>query len=84
MKELGDITTSAHRQILQQIKDTNITRAFVVGKVFEGLVHDFPNAMYFEDTDTLAHYLQTNPISSSFILVKGSRGNQLEKIIQYL
>lgn len=84
MRELGDATESAHREILQQISHLGITQTLVVGKGFQGIVNDFQNTTFFENTDSLIHYLQTHPISSSFILVKGSRGNQLEKIIPYL
>ena len=38
----------------------------------------------FPDTDTLIEYLKANEILHAFILIKGSRGNKLERITEYL
>ncbi|GHV09962.1 UDP-N-acetylmuramoyl-tripeptide--D-alanyl-D-alanine ligase [Bacteroidia bacterium] len=41
-----------------------------------------PNALkFFATTDELITYLQHHPVSGYHILIKGSRGNQLEKVI---
>ena len=38
----------------------------------------------FVNLDTLIEYLKANEILHAFILIKGSRGNKLERITEYL
>ena len=38
----------------------------------------------FENVEALAAYLQTTPLTGHHILLKGSRSNQLEKVIPLL
>jgi UDP-N-acetylmuramoyl-tripeptide--D-alanyl-D-alanine ligase len=43
-----------------------------------------PKAFYFPDKFGLHNWLQDNPIKSSYLLVKGSRGIQLESVLPFL
>jgi UDP-N-acetylmuramoyl-tripeptide--D-alanyl-D-alanine ligase len=47
------------------------------------LVH-LPSAYYFPDKFGLHTWLQDHPITDSFLLVKGSRGIQLESVLAFL
>ena len=84
MRELGDISHEAHREIMDMIANHNFPRVFVVGHNFESIINNYTFTTYFPDTDTLIEHLKTHEVVNSFILVKGSRGNKLERIIDYL
>ena len=47
------------------------------------LIH-LPAAYYFPDKFGLHTWLQDHPIQDSFLLVKGSRGIQLESVLAFL
>ena len=83
MRELGADTARAHREVLEQIKRLAIPRTYTVGKAFEA-AGDFPGVTCFDDTDALIRFLKEHPVADAFILVKGSRGNKLERIVEYL
>lgn len=84
MRELGTISNDAHREILDLIASHNFPRVFVVGHNFESFRNKYTFTTYFPDTESLVEYLKTHEVTDSFILVKGSRGNKLERIIDYL
>lgn len=84
MRELGTISEEAHENIVKLMEKNNFPRVFLVGHNFESIAHNYTFTRYFPDTDTLIEYLKTNKILHSFILIKGSRGNKLERITEYL
>lgn len=84
MRELGSESEKAHADIIELIIEGHFEEALLVGSHFENInkTHNF--IQHFADTDALKKYLKANPISDSCILVKGSRGNQLEQIVELL
>ena len=50
-----------------------------VGKGFKKLQHPHQN---FENVELLTHFLKNKPIENAYVLLKGSRGIQLEKLIE--
>lgn len=84
MRELGAISNDAHREIMDLIASHNFSKVFVVGHNFESFRNKYTFTTYFPDTETLVEFLKTHEVADSFILVKGSRGNKLEQIIDYL
>ena len=76
MRELGAISEESHKN--------NFPRVFLVGASFESIANNYTFTHYFPDTDTLIEYLKANEILHAFILIKGSRGNKLERITEYL
>lgn len=80
MLELGPYSTDEHLKIVTLLKDFGI-RAILVGKGFDGI---YDNFQYFEDAGECAKYLRLNPITNSAILLKGSRGVGLEKVLECL
>jgi len=44
----------------------------------------FFNAKTFSNSDELVDYLKQNPVKNATILIKGSRGIKLEKVIEVL
>lgn len=82
MLELGDYSNEEHLKILDLIKGEKMNPVYLVGKSFCALKNT--EFECFEDVDLLCQWIQKNPIQGRKILIKGSRGNKLEKVLPYL
>lgn len=85
MRELGQDSLSEHRKIVRRLSDGNIP-AIVVGEEFgKALKAEGTELLgWFGASDELAAYLEEHPVKDTAILVKGSRGIQMEKVIEKL
>lgn len=81
MLELGDESEKEHRSILELALELGFDEIITVGKIFKSVNH---SPLSFEDTKALTEYFKTNTISSKNILLKGSRGIALEKVIEFI
>lgn len=81
MLELGAESEKEHENILGLARTLGFDTIITVGKHFKGV-----NAsdLAFENTGELIEYLQQNTIQSENILLKGSRGIALEKVIDFI
>lgn len=82
MLELGTESHAAHSELLQSALKGGFEHIYLVGKSFTPGNHT--SVVHFADTDALIQSLHNNPVRDAFILIKGSRGNQLERIVEYL
>lgn len=82
MRELGAESAKAHQEIFKLACESGFEHIFLVGDNFKDCHDNF--ITWFKDTDDLINYLCKNPLSEAFIFVKGSRGNKLERIVEYL
>lgn len=80
MLELGVTSQKEHENIIELVEKINLNQAYFVGKKFLLLNEKFPKHNFFKDVNELLEFLNKNPIHDSFILIKGSRGNKLEKL----
>lgn len=83
MLELGDYSEQEHYSILKQISDSKIQNVFIVGKEFIKANKEF-GYNSFQNVNELCAYIESNKIKNGNLLIKGSRGIQLEKILEYL
>lgn len=81
MFELGKDKAEEHKAIQKLATKSNISTVFFVGNWKK---MDNPKVSCFASSQELVHYLETNKIEESLILIKGSRGVKLETIIPYL
>ncbi|MBV8325708.1 UDP-N-acetylmuramoyl-tripeptide--D-alanyl-D-alanine ligase [Chryseobacterium sp.] len=81
MLELGSESEKEHQSILKLAQDLRFDEIITVGKHFKSVN---PSGLAFEDTSSLAEYLKQNTIKSDNILLKGSRGIALEKLIDFI
>ena len=81
MLELGDESHSEHSKIIHLLEELHLD-SILVGSQF-GLVGQ-QSFICFEDAKQTLSYLQENPIKGKTILIKGSRGIQLETILPAL
>lgn len=84
MRELGTASAEAHAQLLEQVGSLRPDRVFLVGRSFAALANKYTFVSWFEETDQLAGFLKDHPLQGSLILIKGSRGNRLERIVELL
>jgi UDP-N-acetylmuramoyl-tripeptide--D-alanyl-D-alanine ligase len=84
MLELGEYSDFEHRKILDQLSGSSIQKIFLVGVQFLKLKSEFVEYHFFRTVDELNDYLFRNRIADSTILIKGSRGIQLEKTVNFL
>lgn len=82
MNELGDYSREAHKKIVDLVHGKNL-KVLLVGKGFEAF-YQISGIFYFEDTNKLIEWIKFNRFLDADILIKGSRTNQLEKIMDYI
>ncbi len=83
MFELGEASATEHIKIVELVKNLNIQNVVFVGKMFTEVLQA-EKLTYFESTQEALAHLTTYPIRDANILIKGSRGMQLEKLIPAL
>ncbi len=81
MRELGDYTRLEHQNLVNDLLVRKADRVLLVGPEYRDTTAPYP---IFDDVDALIEHLQRNPLNGYRILIKGSRSNQLEKIISLL
>ena len=84
MKELGEDSEAEHIKVLNQIKSLSFTECYFVGSEFAKVAPSLGFTQCFSDVDLLSEYLQSNQISNSTILIKGSNSTKLTKIVPSL
>lgn len=81
MLELGDSAFAEHQAIFNLCEELNFSELFVCGEHFYEAVGQFP--MKFENVDSLLAWLDTHPIQSKYVYIKGSRGIKMEKALDH-
>ncbi|MBN1990540.1 MAG: UDP-N-acetylmuramoyl-tripeptide--D-alanyl-D-alanine ligase [Bacteroidales bacterium] len=82
MLELGDYSVAEHQRILSIAQDLGCDETILVGEGFRE--HAVSNNTFFNNVDECFCYLAQRPITGAYILVKGSRGVRLEKVLELL
>lgn len=83
MLELGDYSRQEHIAILELLKNYPLAHVFTAGKNFLEISENY-NCQSFLNVELLCDFLQKNPITGGNILIKGSRGIQLEKVLSFI
>mgnify|MGYP003293972895 CR=1 FL=1 len=81
MRELGHESAEEHHKIIMLLKELDFKNVMLVGEEFKK-VNDCYDS--YTDIDELVEHIKENDISGCKILVKGSRGVRLEKVINLL
>ena len=77
MLELGEVEDEEHQFIVNYLKNNNI-KSFLVGKCYQKTVSNFK---CFESTEQIIDFIKSENYTDYIVLLKGSRGIQLESII---
>lgn len=83
MFELGPASRQEHDLILHQIRELGFERVYLAGKEFSA-AKGYPEFRFYETTEQLIEELKSHPLSGNTILIKGSRGMKLERVVDYL
>ena len=84
MFELGHESLTEHQSIVNLLKnEVNITSHFV-GKDFYSNKEDYSHIHFHQNFEELSEYLKENNLKNSFLLIKGSRGMALERVLEII
>ncbi len=78
MRELGADTSLEHQMLIDQLKENNWSEVVLVGAEFKYCNHSYH---YFDTVQEAKAWFDSKQFSGYSILIKGSRGIQMEKLI---
>jgi len=81
MFELGDDSAAEHEAIIQKAIAAPVNQRIFIGKAFYDLKQGF-SADFYETTDDAVKALKEKPVKHSTVLIKGSRGMALERLVE--
>ena len=81
MLELGDESIEEHKKIIAYANSCCFDKMYFVGKILEKI---YNSEQTFNNSNDLKDFLQINKLTNKNILIKGSRGIKLEKIVDVL
>ena len=86
MLELGADSMTEHTRIAAMALGSGFDRICFVGQEFSKALDGIPDndAMSFETSADLAKWLESQKIADYSVLIKGSRGTRMEKVIEML
>ncbi len=84
MLELGEVAREEHDEILDFAVKQGYNKIILVGEEFCKSAVNRKNTLCFKNNKEIIKWLKENPIAKSSILIKASRGIELEKILDYL
>lgn len=83
MFELGDESDKEHLQTINQVIETKIPTIFIGEHFFKVQVKN-NDVQYFENIQNFFNRLKETAINQELLLIKGSRGMALERILEHL
>ncbi|MCC5930492.1 MAG: UDP-N-acetylmuramoyl-tripeptide--D-alanyl-D-alanine ligase [Cyclobacteriaceae bacterium] len=81
MYELGESAEVEHRSLGALLRKCNFDLCLLCGKDMHFAAKEVPGSVYFENRNQLSAFLKENNLIDCLILIKGSRGMGLEKIV---
>jgi UDP-N-acetylmuramoyl-tripeptide--D-alanyl-D-alanine ligase len=84
MFELGKEAEKEHQLIVQLVKQLNFTDVIFVGENFYKEREELKSALFFNNYDNLESYISKNKPTKKIMLIKGSRGMALERILKVI
>lgn len=84
MFELGSDAESEHQQIVDYLQENEVGKTFLIGKNFYKTKINGSTIQKFEMFEDLKNELEKHPIENKFLLIKGSRGMALERILEII
>jgi UDP-N-acetylmuramoyl-tripeptide--D-alanyl-D-alanine ligase len=81
MMELGEYSYDEHNKIIETVSKMNLSQRIYVGEGFK-MLQGLEGIRYFENTEGLKEWYRTQHFENTTQLIKGSRRNTLEKVLQ--
>lgn len=83
MLELGSYAEEEHQKVVDLIDPSIIEKVILVGRNFQSTISPI-SFLKFENVDQLKEDIDFAEFNNKFVLVKGSRGIKLEKILNWM
>ena len=89
MLELGEDSLAEHVAVIKSVASRGLSMTFFVGKEFTAASQildaaELSDMQFFATSDKLNEYLTDHQLSGATVLIKGSRGTRMEKVIPVL
>ena len=84
MFELGDISAQEHHQIAKLATELRFDNIILIGHEFQQVKLVHPNIHQFPNRDVFMEHIKQHKIETDRILIKGSRGMALEKVLEVI
>lgn len=84
MLELGEDSLKLHSEVVERLSAMDLSLVCLVGGEFSKVCQGNDAVHCFATSDELAGWLSENPVEGATVLVKGSRGTSMEKVIPVL
>ena len=87
MRELGEDSLAEHVKVAGRVSGMGLWMCCLVGEEFGKALRELGNPLnikHFATSDELAAFLSENPLDGAQVLVKGSRGIRMEKVLPCL
>jgi len=81
MRELGEYSALEHQNIVNMLLERKADKVLLVGEEYAATTAPYP---IFPNVEALCEHLRHEPLHGYTVLLKGSRSNQLEKVIPLL
>ncbi len=83
MLELGEASVREHGAIIGLLQEMELSQVYLIGTNFYNY-SEIEAFTFFTDVDSCISYLKSNQLKEKQLLIKGSRGIHLEKLLPYL
>lgn len=84
MLELGEDSLKLHAEVVEKLAAMDLSLVCLVGGEFAKVCGDNEAVHCFVTSDELAQWLAQNPVDGATVLIKGSRGTRMEKVMPVL
>ena len=84
MRELGDDSLEEHKKMVYKVASGGYDAIFVGAEFARAVAATGLDFRVYPDSDALASELESNPVNGATVLIKGSRGIRMEKVIPQL
>jgi len=84
MFELGEQSYAEHQSIIDLAQKLDFSQLYLVGNQFFEHHQNYSNVLFFKDFERLRIHLEDYSIKQSMVLVKGSRGMALERLLEFI
>ena len=87
MLELGDDSEALHYEIAMKALESGLEMICFVGGEFGRVWDRMPDkhgSLWFKSSDDLKEWLEDHPVENAAVLIKGSRGTRMEKVLPVL
>lgn len=81
MLELGDEAHLEHQKLVNLLKQNSFSEVYLVGNLFKDVACDFH---FFESVDQCRATIKNKDFTNATLLIKGSRGSKMEKLLEVL